>query len=533
MKNVDRSTKIEDQNSAGNCRSLAVSILLLSLAALATLPLLTPTRDTSAAPLQIVSQGVELTGAGAWHDAGIRGAGVKIGILDAGFQDYETRIEQNELPADVITHTLRTPTQGGFSGGGKHGTVMAEIAFDMAPDAQFCLVNTLPSDVDQFIQAVDWLMEQEVDVILYSRNWLIGSSGDGRGPLTAKIDETADQGILWINSAGDAARRHWQGVWEDLDGCPEAIDPAGTGSCLNFAPNDDWNDIAAVDAEQLLAVGLTWADRWEQNAEVDYNLALSFQKRSTSWLSSNDPGVLNYPVESIVETVPDAGTYNVVVSRPPDETQTRQIELFLGWDIDLEFEYQVAEGSIMTPADAQGALVVGAVHWSNDRLEAFSSRGPANDGRIKPDLVAPDGVDTVTYWLSDGTPCDAGGSGACGTGPAAAHAAGAAALVKSAFPTYSVAEIAAFLHNQARDLGSTEPDNDFGWGQLQLGPAPGQATPTATDVPPTMTLTPTATTPPDATATPTSTISPSATPSNTPEAEPLGHTVFLPLILKE
>ncbi|MFQ5342545.1 MAG: S8 family serine peptidase [Anaerolineae bacterium] len=493
---------------------LAVASTLISLAVLS-VGLLSQGRQSSAAPLAIISEGVAHVGADAWRQAGLRGQGVRIGVLDAGFRDYDKRIQEGELPSDVITHTFRTV--GSFGAGDEHGTVMAEIAFDLAPEAQFYFVNMLPTDVSQFGQAVDWLIEQEVDIVLYGRNWLVGSSGDGRGPVTAKVDEANQNGILWVSSAGDAAQRHWEGEWQDLDGCPPALDPLGSGGgCLDFAPGDNWNGIPNVLAGQLISVGLIWDDRWEQNAEINYNLALSFHEQPPDWISSQIPGAFGYPVEQIDATVRDDGTYSVAITRPPEETRSTQVELFIGWDPNLKLERQVITSSIMTPADALGALVVGAADWRDDGLEASSSRGPTNDGRIKPDLVAPDGVRTVTYWIpEEGVTCPQPGSGACGTGVAAAHVAGAAALVKSAFPSFAADEIAAFLRERALDLGPAGPDNDYGWGRLQLGRPPGQATvtPTATGQPPT--------------PTPTATISPSPTATTTP-----GVRLYLPAVMR-
>ncbi len=497
---------------------VSACIVSISLAALPASGVLT-TKGNAVAPSAIVSEGVERIGADVWHEAGLRGQGVTIGILDSGFEQYAERLGEGELPTGVVTRTFRTSEFG--TRGGSSGTVAAEIVFDLAPEAQFYLADTAPSSVDQFTQAVDWFIEQRVDVILYGRTWLVGSSGEGQGPLTAKIDEAADSGILWVNSAGDSAQRHWEGDWRDLDGCPEVLDPGGAGGgCLDFASGDNWNDIPGVMTDTLLSVGLTWDDSWDTHARFDYNLAVSFQERPTDWVSSHDPGVGGYPVEQIDVVTPLTGTYNVAITRPPSETGITHLELFLGWDPTFEFEHKVITGSIMTPADAHSALVVGAVHWSNDDLWALSSRGPTNDGRIKPDIVAPHGVSTVTYWLSDEVPCDQGGSGACGTGPAAAHAAGAAVLVKSAFPPSTPEQTVGFLRERALDLGALGPDNDYGWGRLQMGFPPSQE-PTPS---PTVLASPTATPPP--------TPSPSPTVTPTPETG-LEPKVYLPVVLKQ
>jgi hypothetical protein len=108
-------------------------------------------------------------------------------------------------------------------------------------------------------------------------------------------------------------------------------------------------------------------------------------------------------------------------------------------------------------------MAAGAVNYATPTtLESFSSRGPTNDGRIKPDIVAPDGVSTRSY-ASYSPPTFSG------TSAAAPHAAGAAALVKQRYPTYTPAQIQAVIEGGAAELGTTGKDNLYGSGRLNLG----------------------------------------------------------------
>ncbi|MEZ5042988.1 MAG: S8 family serine peptidase [Saprospiraceae bacterium] len=115
------------------------------------------------------------------------------------------------------------------------------------------------------------------------------------------------------------------------------------------------------------------------------------------------------------------------------------------------------------------AIAVGNLTY-DDQLAFDSSRGPAADGRIKPDLSAPgQGQLTTTednrYQLSSGTSA------------AAPTVAGAAALLYQSYRTLhgSVdppsALIKAILLNTADDLGRKGPDYEFGWGRPHLGRA--------------------------------------------------------------
>jgi len=93
-----------------------------------------------------------------------------------------------------------------------------------------------------------------------------------------------------------------------------------------------------------------------------------------------------------------------------------------------------------------------------DDVRFYSSRGPTNDGRMKPELVAPDGV-SITG--SGGFPVPF-----FGTSAAAPHAAGVAALLLDADPSLSPSQISNVLQNTAVDLGSPGPDNSFGFGRI-------------------------------------------------------------------
>ncbi|MDX6768021.1 MAG: S8 family serine peptidase [Elusimicrobiota bacterium] len=100
-------------------------------------------------------------------------------------------------------------------------------------------------------------------------------------------------------------------------------------------------------------------------------------------------------------------------------------------------------GAVQSPANCSGVIPVGAVNASGD-LAAFSSRGPelASGG-----LVAP-GVSIVTTDTGAGTT-----GSATGTSFAAPHAAGAAALVLAAKPTFTPAQVLATLRNSADPVG--------------------------------------------------------------------------------
>ncbi|MEE9289040.1 MAG: S8 family serine peptidase, partial [Bacteroidota bacterium] len=114
---------------------------------------------------------------------------------------------------------------------------------------------------------------------------------------------------------------------------------------------------------------------------------------------------------------------------------------------------------INTPADATGALAIGAVS-AGGSIASFSSRGPTADGRTKPDVVAM-GVGTrVTSFFKDSSTYNF----FTGTSASAPLAASAAALLLSARSELTPPQVFDALRNTADR--AEFPDNTFGWGLI-------------------------------------------------------------------
>ncbi|MFD4642302.1 S8 family serine peptidase [Lentzea sp. NPDC058436] len=99
--------------------------------------------------------------------------------------------------------------------------------------------------------------------------------------------------------------------------------------------------------------------------------------------------------------------------------------------------------TIGSPGSAESALTVGAVD-RNDGIASFSSRGPAADGAVKPDVTAP-GVGIVA--------AEAGTQGHVamdGTSMATPHVAGVVALLKQQHPDWSGTRLKATVMASAR-----------------------------------------------------------------------------------
>lgn len=422
----------------------------------------------------ITGEGVSLISADGWQAAGFTGEGAKIAILDLGFAGH-TSLLGLELPGSVVTHSCRADSD--ITGQGeRHGTAVAEVVHDVAPEAQLYLAN-FDSEVE-FANCVDWLKGQGVDIVNHSVGWYGTGPGDGTGFINDVVNPAKAQGILWVNAAGTDAQTHWMGTWYD----PDAND------FLDFADDDESNAIAAV-AGEVITVVLKWDDPYGTSCN-DYDLLLVDSLDVVVAFSDDfqDCGPDSDPVEGFGYTVPADGVYHVVVTRYAADGLAAFHLYSLGpHSCPDSMQYCVKSSSIVEPADNPDVLAVGAVPWNDpEAIEPYSSRGPTHDDRVKPDVVAPDRVGGASYGLYP--------EGFAGTSASAPHVAGAAALVKDWQPAWSQSEIRSFLESRAIDLGDSGIDNTYGAGRLDLGEPewPPTATPTATATP---TLTPTPTMP--------------------------------------
>lgn len=120
--------------------------------------------------------------------------------------------------------------------------------------------------------------------------------------------------------------------------------------------------------------------------------------------------------------------------------------------------------NVVTIGSVAGSVVNGARNPGSATASSFSSWGPTDDGRIKPDLVA-DGQD-VYSCLSDNNTAYGTMSG---TSMATPNASGTAALVLKEYMNLFGAAMRAstlkgLLIQTADDIGNPGPDYKYGWG---------------------------------------------------------------------
>jgi len=416
-------------------------------------------------PGALASNALMAMGASRWHDLGYLGQGIRVGVIDLGYLGYQD-LMGSELPSSIETGSFVDGQEGlSVDRGTRHGTAVAEIIHDVAPESDLFLAR-IATTVD-LVEAVEWLLSREVDVICTSLGWFDVSPGDGTGLLADQVNRVRAEGVLWVTSAGDQRQRHWCGDWENpLSGDYYRFTPYSLMNWLleeghyELSPGTRidaylrWSDWAAVEEDYDLYL-------WEYDIEDPVPRAVATSTDAQTGLAGQTP------TEALTYVTHEAGKLYALSILAHDVSRGVHLELFL--DGEPRLETRVASQSLASPADVEASLGVAAVSAAFPYgLLADSSMGPAKGpggvgapGIEQPRIAGYGDIETASM-------SPLGGSSA-----AAPHAAGAAALILSRYPGWGPDEIESLLIERGEPYpGQTGWDPGIGFGRLYIGDEP-------------------------------------------------------------
>jgi hypothetical protein len=412
----------------------------------------------------VIGEEVALTNVANWHAAGVNGGGIRIGIIDVfNGSLWSAAQAAGEVRAPSGTFCrLGSSACSLFSAGGAegaHGVAVAEIIHEMAPGASLYLATVgTTSDLQA---AVNYFASQGVRIISRSLGSRYDGPGNGTGPIDTVVASAVSKGIAWFNSSGnsgggaDVDGGYWRGSWADTD----------ADGWLDFAPGQE---LLAHDCSFFF--GLRWSD-WS-SSRTDYDLYLFDEVSSTSpWASGEaDQTAGAAPIEHPVDAfgnpsvlscpggVEDVDYLAIRLFSAGGGTSGDKLEVLVNGRIE-GWSNPFAAAIPASDSSSGGAISVGAVDpVGGATIAQYSSQGPTNSNRMKPDLSAASCMASFTY-----TDCFNG------TSAAAPVAAAVGALTLDAGWASTPAGVRNFLMRYlVRDRGATGGDNVYGAGEIIL-----------------------------------------------------------------
>ncbi len=433
---------------------------------------------------------------------GADGSGVRVGVISDGLEGLAEAQASGDLPPVNWTTCNVVPQSPTAPGAGAEGTAMLEIVHDLAPAAELWFGHFgwgFGGTVLDFMAAVDCLADH-VDVIVDDIGFYNAGPYDGTSPVSLnaaqELNDLSNRVRGYYTAVGNNAASHYQEPFVNsgyvvgdpaldfwtLHRFQATANTTDAGLGILCAPGVFCGNTVRVSPGGVFAVFVQWNDPFGASSN-DYDLLLYDSLEESLYLASYNvqAGAGSDPVEWFAFQNAHGVTtdFAVLIGNYGDLASSRTFDMFVwcsGCHVlpnNAFLNFNTVSSSVANNSDAGGGVVsLGTINASDpghDTIAIYSSRGPTNDGRVKPDAVAIDGV-SITGAGGFSVPF-------FGTSAAAPHAGGIAALLLSCNPSLRAGEAGddpgsdrTALRNAllagALDLGSPGMDTTYGAGRL-------------------------------------------------------------------
>ncbi|MBV2169283.1 MAG: S8 family serine peptidase [Bdellovibrio sp.] len=316
------------------------------------------------------------------------GRRLKVAVLDKGFHGYQREIGRT-LPAGTryVPGPVATPENQNV----EHGLKMAQILVSLMTDdmratqwmPELTLYNVF--GYSNFKAAIDDILIQKVDLVLYSEVWEYGGNFDGTGFINNEVNRATRNGVIWVNAAGNFALTTYNAPIHTVKD--------------EWVQLPDQNNALAIRCENRngkcpIKVVLSWNDfknDVELGTDKDLDLALTDDLLNIVQVSSlkqskdpqeNRPGYSKYPREIISAELSQGLYFLRVKNRSQNFSNRDQLRITVDGEFIVMPSHSQGE-SILNPADNTTVITVGA---------SDSERSSVSFSKDKPDLLAPSSI---------------------------------------------------------------------------------------------------------------------------------------------
>ncbi len=431
----------------------------------------------------------------------LQGEGVKIAVMSNSYKTITTAttspIITNTEAGDIANGDL--PGPGNPDGNllpvnvlkdypfksTDEGRAMLQIVHDIAPKAALYFRTGFLTAGD-FAKGITDLRDSGCNIIVDDLTHITEPFLQD-GVVAQAVDAVAATGTTYFSAAGNFANKSYENVFNGVTA------PVGlTGKAHDFGGGDLFQSVTFRPGKYIII--LQWLDDIYSLGQTstggtknDLDIYLTPNTNGTALIGYNRNNTFGDPIEFILLDTNATITTNIYITNRTAGSNPARFKYIIisltgdpSTDITINQFAATGNSTIVGQANAVGAIAVGAMRYdkappfASPVLEAFSSIGGTVMGvaaRNKPDLIAPDGVNTTVKLGQD---FDAGStdgySNFFGTSAAAPHAAAVAALIMEGKKKYSnqpvttPAEIRSILQTTATDLLTPGFDFQSGFG---------------------------------------------------------------------
>jgi hypothetical protein len=401
------------------------------------------------------------------QQTGKNGAGITIGVISDDATTWQTVHARGELssveivPPNPPTHQTLTD----------EGTMMLEEVYAVAPGANLLFCGS--DNNTEYIACVQDLVTAGAliisDDIATPGEDLMSASGDIASAVQTTL--ATNPNVSLFTAAGNYNQSYWESNYSASSlasagygplTCPASGQVDYYVQSFNGAPDE----LLTVNQAGTYNVKFQWADPFGANVSNFDVYLYDVAAGTTQCLTTTNSAPTSYYMPIAFS----AGQYKLEIATPNQAAAGKAIKLLVDESLSLNYS---TTGSVVSPqAFVPGVMSVGAVIGSDGlgtNIESYSAIGPINlifPSPVQlqaPMLVAPDdiyvdltGTKFTTNW-PDGN--------FHGTSAASPNAAAVAALIRSAFPSLTPAQINTYLLAGATPIGSV-PNMTFGYGRV-------------------------------------------------------------------